>query len=88
MPIDGAPDLLVEVLSPSSTVYDQREKANAYARGGVLEYWILDPWERTIEVFALRDGVYEVIPPVDGRAVSRVLTGFAVDPVTLFADLD
>lgn len=88
MPIEGAPDLVVEVLSPSTKLYDQREKARVYARAGVLEYWILDPRQRAIEVFRLRDGVHVPIEPVEGRAVSVVLPGFSVDPVRLFADLD
>ena len=88
MPIEGAPDLVVEVLSPSTRVYDQREKARVYSRSGVLEYWLLDPRTGTIEVRGLEDDGYREIPLVDGRAVSVVLPGFSVDPALLFADLD
>ena len=88
MPIDGAPDLLAEALSPSSRQYDQREKAQAYARAGVREYWLLDLEVRTIEVLTLRDGGFVIVPAVDGRGVSLVLPGFTVDPAALFADLD
>ena len=87
MPIDGAPDLVAEVLSPSTRTYDQREKARVYARAGIREYWVLDPENRTIEVYELVGGEYVLVPPVAGRAVSRVLPGFSVDPNPLFADL-
>ena len=56
--ITGAPDLVVEVLSPGTAGFDRREKQNAYARAGVKEYWIADPYSRTIEVLMLEGGVY------------------------------
>ncbi len=87
MPVEGAPDLVVEVLSPSTRAYDQRQKAAVYARYGVLEFWLLDPDAATIEVYALRDGAYQPIPLVEGRAVSLVLPGFSVDPAASFVGL-
>jgi Uma2 family endonuclease len=51
--VEGVPDLVIEVASPSTAGYDRREKQDAYARAGVLEYWIVDPWGRTIEVLLL-----------------------------------
>lgn len=47
--IIGAPDLVVEVLSPSSARIDTREKYETYARAGVREYWIVDTTDRVIE---------------------------------------
>ena len=55
----GVPDLLVEILSPSSIGYDRKTKKQLYERCGVPEYWIVDPWEHTLEQFVLRQGKYE-----------------------------
>ncbi len=49
----GAPDLVVEVLSPSTAGKDRKAKLRLYQRSGVREYWIVDPVMRTVEVFRL-----------------------------------
>lgn len=54
--INGAPDLVVEVLSPKTARNDRGFKKDAYERHGVREYWIVSPAERTIEQYVLRDG--------------------------------
>ncbi len=76
--IQGAPDLVMEVLSPSNPEYDRTLKYEIYAEAGVPEYWIIDPHERTIEVFALRDGSYEQLGRYgEGEtARSELLDGF------------
>ncbi|MCC6630021.1 MAG: Uma2 family endonuclease [Chloroflexi bacterium] len=56
--IVGAPDLVIEIASPSTTGYDRRQKQDAYAAAGVDEYWLIDPAARTIEVLRLEDGAY------------------------------
>jgi Uma2 family endonuclease len=83
--VEGAPDLLVEVLSPSNWLSDRREKYAAYAQAGVREYWIVEPREETVEVFVLSRGSYNLLGkygPQD-RVRSEVLAGFepAVDDV-------
>jgi Uma2 family endonuclease len=50
----GAPDLVVEVLSPSTESYDRGKKASMYEEAGVREYWLADPEERTIEIREFR----------------------------------
>lgn len=58
--IIGAPDLVVEVLSPGTAKFDRQEKYQAYEKHGVTEYWIVDPLHETIEVWHLaEDGRYE-----------------------------
>jgi len=57
--IEGAPTLVVEILSPSTAGTDRTVKAGLYARHGVPWYWIVDPETRTIEALALRGGAYE-----------------------------
>lgn len=75
--IYGAPDLVVEVLSPSSTVRDKTVKKAIYERAGVKEYWIVDPLSKSIEVWLLVDGryeldwVYAVIPDYEWRTMTE-----------------
>ncbi|MEM2493638.1 MAG: Uma2 family endonuclease [Nitrososphaerota archaeon] len=57
--IHGAPDLVVEVLSPSTVEKDQVFKRTLYAKYGVREYWIVDPDAQTIEVLTLGERGYE-----------------------------
>jgi Uma2 family endonuclease len=84
----GPPDLVIEILSPSTRGVDEGKKRRFYAEAGVPEYWIFDP-DGLIRPFALVDGAYVPIEPEpDGTLRSRVLPTFAVDPVELFEALD
>src|SRR5438045_4564046 len=56
--IIGAPDLVVEVASPSTAAYDRLTKYEQYARAGIPEYWIVRPTRRTVEVLVLEHGEY------------------------------
>lgn len=58
--VNIAPDLCVEILSPSSATTDQVDKANLYAKHGVPHYWIVDPKSRTFEVYTLQGTSYEL----------------------------
>ena len=55
----GAPDIVVEILSPQSTKKDLREKFDLYEENGVLEYWVVYPNDNALEVFVLEDNKYE-----------------------------
>jgi Uma2 family endonuclease len=73
---NGAPDLVVEIISPDSQNRDRREKFLEYQNAGVKEYWIPDPISRTFDAFALNSaGKYDLIPAENGQIQSRVLTG-------------
>jgi Uma2 family endonuclease len=78
--IEGAPDLIVEILSPSNWLYDQREEMQVYQVAGVPEYWIVDPRAQTIEIYVLEQGVYRLSGQYGRGAVaaSRLLPGFSV----------
>jgi len=58
--IYGAPDLVVEVLSPSTAKYDRTHKMKVYAQCGVREYWIVDPSNKIIEQFFLEEGQFSL----------------------------
>lgn len=54
----GAPDLVIEILSPSTRRHDRLVKMNLYQRAGVREYWIVDPANQDAQSFVLEDGRY------------------------------
>ena len=54
----GAPDLVMEILSPTTQRHDKLTKFNLYQRAGVQEYWIVDPASKSVQVFVLEDGHY------------------------------
>ena len=54
----GAPDLVVEVLSPSTAGYDRRHKKEVYEKHGVREYWIVNPADRSVEQHILENGLF------------------------------
>ena len=56
--IVGAPDLVIEILSPSTAAHDRNRKADLYARYGVAEYWMADTETETIEIRRLGDAGY------------------------------
>jgi Uma2 family endonuclease len=76
--IEGAPDLVVEVLSPSTFYKDLRKKMTAYAQFGVQEYWIVDAETQTIELYARRDDKLELARKFSSREVlqSALLPAF------------
>ncbi len=74
----GAPDLIVEMLSPGTVGYDRREKQDAYARAGVPEYWLADPYAQTIEILWLDGDEYRSL---------GVFTGAATLPPLVVPDL-
>jgi Uma2 family endonuclease len=88
-PIRFAPDLVVEILSPSTAKWDRIKKYGVYARHGVAEYWIVDPGNETVEIFALRDGVYELAASghKPGQLTSATLPGLVLELERVFSTL-
>jgi Uma2 family endonuclease len=87
-PVQGPPDLVVEVISPTSRVRDTVRKARIYAAARVPEYWMPDPVERRFGMQVLRDGHYEEVAPRSGTLRSTELPDLVLDLDLLFADLD
>ena len=84
--IEGAPTLVAEVLSTSTTSHDLRLKRTLYAEASVAEYWILDPAERTVEILALTNDGYRTAAEA-GRGeeiASAALPGFRADVDEVF----
>lgn len=85
--IIGAPDMVVEILSPSSASHDTIRKFMLYLRTGVREYWIVDPDTGSVIVNILQDGTY-VAKTYDKTAAVpvSVLEGCSVDMTEVFSD--
>ncbi len=94
--IMGAPDLIVEILSPSSTFYDTVRKRELYQRYGVKEYWLVFLQEKAIEVLALEGDVYPAHMHMcgvyreftsakgEGRVKSKLLKGLEIELKEIF----
>ena len=78
--IVGVPDLAMEVTSERSWQRDRIHKKALYEQAGLPEYWLVDPDSRTIEVFALAKGLYQLHSRAEGEeaAKSKLLFGFRI----------
>jgi Uma2 family endonuclease len=84
----GAPDLMVEVLSPGNSSKEKRDKFDLYQENGVREYWIVSLQEETIYAYDLNEqGVYVGRPPfIQGMTLSSsAVSGFSLDVSSAFA---
>lgn len=82
--VDGAPDLVMEVLSPATRRRDLNEKRRLYERFGGMEYWTIDASRREVTIYALREGRYTTVPVTDSVARSDVVPDFAISLDDLF----
>jgi len=80
----GAPDFVVQVISPSSRDYDLETKRNLYRDSGVPEYWIIDTTNRRLDALALRDGQYVAIPAEDATIMSVAVPSLSISLQSLF----
>ncbi len=85
--IQGAPDLVVEIISPSTARRDWGVKRELYAKHGVKEYWITDPGNKIVWVMPIKDGVLEIKQTcyLGDTIASSVLAGFTVKVDDIFA---
>ena len=86
----GAPDWVVEVLSPSTAAHDQTRKLAAYERAGVAEVWLVHPVDRTLTRYRLTDGRYgrPEIQELEGITAVAGLPEIAMDWAMVTARLD
>ncbi len=77
--IIGAPDFVIEIISPGTAIYDRLSKYEAYEQVGVPEYWLVDPEDKSIEVLVLEHGVYQSLGTFQGQdnIPSRVVPAIA-----------
>ena len=82
----GAPDLIIEILSPSTQRHDRLTKYNLYERAGVTEYWIVSPEERTVQVSLLSGGRYRMAELYTSQDIAKVhvLEGCFVELAKVF----
>ncbi|HVA51147.1 MAG TPA: Uma2 family endonuclease [Pirellulales bacterium] len=84
---EGAPNLIIEVVSEDSVDRDWRVKYLEYEAAGVDEYWVIDPLYQRLEAYALdADKAYQSIAPAEGKIASRVVPGFYLRPEWLWQE--
>jgi Uma2 family endonuclease len=85
-PIIGAPDLIIEIISPGTARVDRGDKKDPYERFQVKEYWIADPRNASIEVYNLVDGRYKLVSyaAIQGEIESKVLPGLGLNVEVVF----
>jgi Uma2 family endonuclease len=82
---NGDPDLVIEILSPSSSRHDRIVKFQKYRDAGVRKYWIVDSDERILTVYTLKDGAYTAFPYGDTDTVQvAALPGLEIDLSSIF----
>ncbi|MCL6635051.1 MAG: Uma2 family endonuclease [Peptococcaceae bacterium] len=86
MNVQGAPDLVVEILSPSTGKYDRVEKSKMYYKHGVKEYWIVDPDHKVIEIFIPGEKNWNLFQAYDDKNIltSPLLTGLEIQLKDIF----
>ena len=85
--IEGAPDLLIEVLSPGTARNDRGEKLRLYAENDVHEYWIVDPFERQIEFLRNEGGEFVVALPEGSEYRSKAFPEIRLNLIELWQDV-
>ena len=85
---NGAPELIVEILSPGNSKKEMRDKFELYEAAGVEEHWMVDPAEKVIWQYFLINGNFENYGPIieDDSLMSRVLEGFSMDLNDVFKE--
>lgn len=83
----GAPDIVVEILSPGNNQTELRNKYEVYEESGVLEYWIISPQDKTFLQYILVTGAYQALRPlvVGDIITTAIMPGFELPLETVFA---
>ena len=83
--INGVPDLIVEVLSPSNAYYDLVVKKKIYEKCGVREYWIVDPLQNTLDLYVLHNNKFQHKIQIEkkGKIPSEIFPGLDLDLETI-----
>lgn len=85
--VEGAPDLIVEIVSPDSEERDWREKYWEYEEAGVKEYWVIDPYSQTMAMYQLgKEGRYRRVELKEGIYRSEAVPGFWLRPEWLWQE--
>ncbi|HRX79906.1 MAG TPA: Uma2 family endonuclease, partial [Pirellulaceae bacterium] len=77
--IKGVPNLIIEILSPSTAANDRSLKKEIYERASVPEYWIVDPDEHVVEQLVMRDGKYELVGSHAVRITVSTIENVSID---------
>ena len=87
--VEGAPDMVVEVLSPSTAYYDLKKKKDVYEKKGVQEYWVVDPEMGEIEVYTNEGGSFRLLQKAkrEGKVRSSLIKGLEIDAKELFEEV-
>lgn len=85
--INGAPDLIIEIISPTNAYYDLLEKKETYEQFGVTEYWLVDPKKQRVDMYLNQGHRFELKHRVESEGIvrSQVLPGFEVSLDTIFS---
>ena len=83
-PIGAPPEVAIEILSTRRGNVERTEKMDDYASAGIAEYWIVDPFERDIEVYLLKDKAYQLAEIAREEIRSTAMPGLCVDLRGLF----
>ena len=84
----GAPDLVIEIVSPSSSRHDRLLKFNKYLESGVKEYWIVEPHDKIVTVFSFQENAIAVPYGETGKIPLGVLPECVINLQPVFADIE
>jgi Uma2 family endonuclease len=86
---NGAPDIVVEILSPGNNQKELRNKYDVYEEAGILEYWIISPQDKTFLKYSLIAGSYQAsrLLTIGDTVTTEILPGFELDLETVFQDI-
>lgn len=85
----GAPDLIIEILSPGNSKTEMKDKFELYQEAGVKEYWLVSPIEKTVQVFKLNDeGIYIGLAPKveDDILGTPIIPNLEIDLMEVFSE--